>query len=77
MRTPFLLDRFPRIDVITLQDDETAELTLDGRGEPRRRPVYTPRDAVECFWTSPLDALVIGSFVLEKPAGRPSTQTGS
>lgn len=33
------------------------------RGEPI---VCTPRDAVECFWTSPLDALVIGSFVLEK-----------
>src|SRR5690606_34481679 len=33
------------------------------RGEPI---VCTPRDAVECFWTSPLDALVIGSYVLEK-----------
>lgn len=28
--------------------------------------VCTPRDAVECFWSSPFDALVIGSFVLEK-----------
>jgi carbamoyltransferase len=28
--------------------------------------VCTPRDAVECFWTSPFDALVIGSFVIEK-----------
>ncbi len=27
----------------------------------------SPRDAVECFWTSPLDALVIGPFLLEKP----------
>lgn len=34
------------------------------RGEPI---VCTPRDALECFWTSPLDALVIGSFLLEKP----------
>ncbi len=34
------------------------------RGEPI---VCTPRDAVECFWTSPLDALAIGSYVLEKP----------
>lgn len=33
-------------------------------GEPI---VLSPRDAVECFWTSPLDALVIGSFLLEKP----------
>jgi carbamoyltransferase len=30
--------------------------------------VCTPRDAVECFWTSPLDALVIGSWLVEKPA---------
>ncbi|HEY0273507.1 MAG TPA: carbamoyltransferase C-terminal domain-containing protein, partial [Chitinophaga sp.] len=28
--------------------------------------VCTPRDAIECFWSSPFDALIIGSFVLEK-----------
>ncbi|MDJ1499979.1 carbamoyltransferase [Xanthocytophaga agilis] len=28
--------------------------------------VCTPRDAVECFWGSPFDALVMGSFLLEK-----------
>ncbi|HWJ30565.1 MAG TPA: carbamoyltransferase C-terminal domain-containing protein, partial [Flavisolibacter sp.] len=28
--------------------------------------VCTPRDAVECFWSSPFDALVIGSYVIEK-----------
>lgn len=28
--------------------------------------VCTPRDAVECFWSSPFDALVIGSYVVEK-----------
>jgi carbamoyltransferase len=39
--------------------------SFNTRGEPI---VCTPRDAVECFWTSPLDALVIGSFLLEKPA---------
>jgi len=38
--------------------------SFNTRGEPI---VCTPRDAVECFWTSPLDALAIGSFVLEKP----------
>ncbi|MDQ6660092.1 MAG: carbamoyltransferase [Chloroflexota bacterium] len=38
--------------------------SFNTRGEPI---VCTPRDAIECFWTSPLDALVIGSFVLEKP----------
>ncbi len=38
--------------------------SFNTRGQPI---VCTPRDAVECFWTSPLDALVIGSFLLEKP----------
>jgi carbamoyltransferase len=28
--------------------------------------VCTPRDAVECFWSSPFDVLVIGSFLIEK-----------
>ncbi len=37
--------------------------SFNTRGEPI---VCTPRDAVECFWTSPLDALVIGSFLLMK-----------
>jgi carbamoyltransferase len=37
--------------------------SFNTRSEP---VVCTPRDAVECFWTSPIDALVIGSFVLEK-----------
>jgi carbamoyltransferase len=40
--------------------------SFNTRGEPI---VCTPRDAVESFWTSPLDALVIGSFLLEKPRG--------
>jgi carbamoyltransferase len=33
------------------------------RGEPI---VCTPRDAVSAFFASPLDALVIGSFLVEK-----------
>jgi len=37
--------------------------SFNTRGEPI---VCSPRDAVECFWTSPLDALVIGPFVLVK-----------
>jgi carbamoyltransferase len=41
--------------------------SFNTRGEPI---VCTPRDAIECFWTSPLDALVIGSFLLEKAAYR-------
>jgi carbamoyltransferase len=39
--------------------------SFNTRGEPI---VCTPRDAVESFWTSPLDALVIGSYLLEKPS---------
>ncbi|MDB5808676.1 MAG: Carbamoyltransferase [Betaproteobacteria bacterium] len=39
--------------------------SFNTRGEPI---VCTPRDAIESFWTSPLDALVIGSFLLEKSA---------
>jgi carbamoyltransferase len=28
--------------------------------------VCTPRDAIECFWSSPFDALVIGNYLIEK-----------
>ena len=28
--------------------------------------VCTPRDAIECFWSSPFDILVIGSFIVSK-----------
>ena len=37
--------------------------SFNTRGEP---VVCTPRDAIECFWTSPLDALAIGPYLLEK-----------
>jgi carbamoyltransferase len=40
--------------------------SFNTRGEPI---VCTPRDAIESFWTSPLDALVIGPFLLEKNGG--------
>ncbi|MBX6312690.1 MAG: carbamoyltransferase [Isosphaeraceae bacterium] len=40
--------------------------SFNTRGEPI---VCTPRDAIESFWTSPLDALVIGPFLLEKRGG--------
>ena len=40
--------------------------SFNTRGEPI---VCTPRDAVECFWTSPLDALAVGSFLLTKTGG--------
>ena len=38
--------------------------SFNTQGEPI---VCTPQDAVRCFMTSPLDALVIGSYILEKP----------
>jgi carbamoyltransferase len=41
--------------------------SFNTRGEPI---VCTPRDAVECFWTSPLDDLVIGSCLLTKKGRR-------
>lgn len=39
--------------------------SFNTRGEPI---VCSPRDAIECFWTSPLDDLVIGPFHLQKSA---------
>ncbi|WP_244817225.1 carbamoyltransferase C-terminal domain-containing protein [Caballeronia sp. Lep1P3] len=41
--------------------------SFNTRGEPM---VNSPRDALESFWTSPLDALVIGPFLIEKPGAR-------
>lgn len=38
--------------------------SFNTRGEP---VVCSPRDALESFWTSPLDALVIGPYLVEKP----------
>src|SRR4051812_26210622 len=37
--------------------------SFNTRSEPM---VCSPRDAIECFWTSPIDALAIGSFLIEK-----------
>jgi carbamoyltransferase len=45
--------------------------SFNTRGEPI---VCTPRDAVESFWTSPLDALAIGSYLVEKPGSAMSRQ---
>jgi carbamoyltransferase len=41
--------------------------SFNTRGEPM---VNSPRDALESFWTSPLDALVIGPFLVEKNGAR-------
>lgn len=47
--------------------------SFNTRGEPI---VCTPRDAIECFWTSPVDALVIGPFVLAKDGARSEIDFG-
>jgi carbamoyltransferase len=39
--------------------------SFNTRGKPI---VCTPRDALECFFTSPLDVLAIGRYVIEKDA---------
>jgi carbamoyltransferase len=56
-----LLKAFERLTGIPV----LVNTSFNTRSEP---VVCTPRDAVECFWTSPLDALVIGSLLLEKPS---------
>lgn len=42
---------------------DTIDLLRQERGEPI---VCTPRDAIAAFWSSPLDALVIGPYLVEK-----------
>ena len=39
--------------------------SFNTRGKPI---VCTPRDALECFFTPPLDVLAIGPYVVEKAA---------
>jgi len=58
----------PYYDLLRAFDRRTGvpvlvNTSFNTRGEPI---VCSPRDAVESFWTSPLDALVIGPFLLEK-----------
>lgn len=59
-----LLRAFARLSGVPV----LVNTSFNTRGEPI---VCTPRDAIESFWTSPLDALVIGSFLLEKQGARP------
>jgi carbamoyltransferase len=56
-----LLQEFQRLTRVPI----LVNTSFNTRGKPI---VCAPRDAVECFWTSPLDCLVIGSFLLEKEA---------
>jgi carbamoyltransferase len=54
-----LLKAFQRITGVPV----LVNTSFNTRSEP---VVCTPRDAVECFWTSPIDALAIGSYIVEK-----------
>lgn len=62
-----LLDEFRKLTGVPV----LVNTSFNTRGEP---VVCSPRDAIECFWTSPFDALVINSFLLEK---QPSAQPAS
>lgn len=55
-----LLNEFKKLTGVPI----LVNTSFNTRGEPI---VCSPRDAIECFWTSPFDALVINSFLLEKP----------
>jgi carbamoyltransferase len=39
--------------------------SFNSRSEPI---VCSPKDALQCFWTTPLDALAIGSYIVQKSA---------
>jgi carbamoyltransferase len=55
----YILQEFKKLTGVPI----LVNTSFNTRGEPI---VCTPRDAIECFWTSPFDALVINSFLLEK-----------
>jgi carbamoyltransferase len=55
-----VISEFQRLSGVPL----LINTSFNTRGKPI---VCSPRDAVECFYTSPLDALAIGSFLLKKP----------
>jgi carbamoyltransferase len=57
-----LLEEFARLTGVPV----LVNTSFNTRGEPI---VCTPRDAVESFWSSPLDALAIGPFLVEKAGG--------
>lgn len=46
-----------------LEETVLINTSFNTRGEP---VVCSPRDAVESFFTTPLDALAIGPFIVEK-----------
>jgi carbamoyltransferase len=54
-----LLERFDRLTGVPI----LVNTSFNVRGEPI---VATPKAAIEAFFSTPVDALVIGSFMLEK-----------
>jgi carbamoyltransferase len=62
-----LLERFAAITGVPV----LINTSFNSRGEPI---VCTPRDAVEAFYSTPIDVLAIGSCLLEK---RPREQRGA
>ena len=57
-----LLERFAALTGVPV----LVNTSFNSRGEPI---VCTPRDAVEAFYSTPIDVLAIGSFLLEKRPG--------
>jgi carbamoyltransferase len=58
-----LLREFGRLTQVPV----LVNTSFNVRGQPI---VCTPRDAIEAFHSTPLDALAIGSYILEKPSRR-------
>jgi carbamoyltransferase len=54
-----LLEEFRKITGVPV----LVNTSFNTNGKPI---VCSPRDAIECFWTSPFDALVINSFLVQK-----------
>lgn len=60
-----LLEAFGRLTGVPV----LVNTSFNVRGQP---VVCTPRDAIEAFYSTPLDALVIGPFIVRKPGGKGS-----
>lgn len=75
------LDRTARVQTVSASSNPAFHALLEKFGELTGVPVLintsfnvrgepivcTPKDALDAFYSTPLDALVIGSFLLEKP----------
>src|SRR5690606_29724578 len=61
-QNPLLHDLLMKFEALT-GVPVLVNTSFNTRGEP---VVCSPRDALESFWTSPLDALLIGNYLVEK-----------